>query len=36
MKRAIENYIKYYNKQRIVVKYGDSPINIRQSYQNQV
>jgi putative transposase len=36
LKRAIEKYIKYYNEERIVVKYGDSPINIRQSYQNQV
>ena len=36
LKRTIENYIKYYNEQRIIVKYGDSPMNIRQSYQNQV
>lgn len=36
LKKAIENYISYYNKDRIIVKYGDSPINIRQSYQNQV
>ena len=36
LKKSIENYIKYYNEQRIVVKYGDSPINIRHSYQNQV
>lgn len=36
LRRAIENYIRYYNEQRIVVKYGDSPTNIRQSYQNQV
>ena len=36
LKMAIEKYIKYYNEERIVVKYGDSPINIRQSYQNRV
>lgn len=36
LKRAVEKYIKYYNKQRIVVKFGDSPTNVRQSYQNQV
>ena len=30
---AIEKYIKYYNEERIVGKYGDSPINIRQSYK---
>ena len=36
LRRAIENYIEYYNKQRIVVKYGDSPTNIRQAYQNRV
>ena len=36
LKRAIERYIKYYNEERIVVRYGDSPINIRQSYQNRV
>lgn len=36
LKRAIEEYIKYYNQIRIVVKYGDSPINVRHSYQNRV
>lgn len=36
LKHAIENYIKYYNETRIIVKYGDSPINIRHSYQNLV
>ena len=36
LKKAVEKYIKYYNKQRIVVKFGDSPTNVRQSYQNQV
>lgn len=35
LKTAIERYIKYYNEERIVVKYGDSPINVRQSYQNR-
>ena len=34
LKEAIERYIKYYNEQRIVVKYGDSPKNIRQAYLN--
>lgn len=34
--RAIENYIKYYNEQRIVVKFGDSPVNIRQLYQSRI
>ena len=33
LKKAIETYIKYYNEERIVVKYGDSPIRIRLSYQ---
>ena len=36
LKRAIDKYIKYYNEERIVVKYGDSPTNIRQAYQNRV
>ena len=36
LKQAIEKYIKYYNEERIVVKYGDSPINIRQLYQNSI
>lgn len=36
LKKTIEEYIKYYNEERIVVKYGDSPISIRQSYQNHV
>ena len=35
LKREIEKYIKYYNEERIVVKFGDSPINIRTSYQNR-
>lgn len=35
LKRAIQKYIKYYNEERIVVKYGDSPINIRQAYQRR-
>ena len=35
LRRVIENYIDYYNKQRIVVKYGDSPINIRMAYNSQ-
>lgn len=36
LKLAIEKYIDYYNQIRIVVKYGDSPIKIRQLYQNRV
>jgi len=35
LKRAIESYIRYYNNERIVAKYGDSPINIRQAYQDR-
>ncbi|MFA5762964.1 MAG: IS3 family transposase, partial [Bacilli bacterium] len=29
LKRAIESYIKYYNEERIVVRFGDSPSNVR-------
>lgn len=29
LKEAIENYIEYYNNERIIVKYGDTPTNIR-------
>ena len=36
LKREIDKYIKYYNEERIVVKYGDSPTNIRQAYLNDV
>lgn len=36
LKRKIDKYIKYYNEERIVVKYGDSPKNIRQAYLNDV
>lgn len=36
LKKTIDKYIKYYNEERIVVKHGDSPINIRQSYQNRI
>ena len=36
LKRVIDKYIKYYNEERIVVKYGDSPTNIRQAYLNDV
>lgn len=36
LKQAINKYIKYYNEERIVAKYGDSPINIRQAYQNRI
>lgn len=32
LKLAIAKYIKYYNEERIVVKYGDSPRNVRLSY----
>ena len=35
LKKAIESYIKYYNEERIVVKYGDSPTKIRLSYQRR-
>mgnify|MGYP003295365070 CR=1 FL=1 len=35
LKKAIHKYIKYYNEERIVVKYGDSPVNMRQAYQNR-
>jgi len=34
LKKDIEKYIEYYNQERIVVKYGESPINIRQTFQN--
>ena len=36
LKKAIIAYINYYNNQRIIAKYGETPINIRQSYQNSV
>lgn len=36
LKKAIVKYIEYYNRQRIVGKYGESPSNIRQSYSNMV
>ena len=36
LKKAIIVYIDYYNNQRIIAKYGETPINIRQSYQNSV
>ena len=35
LKRAIQKYIKYYNEERIVVKFGDSPVKTRQSYQSK-
>jgi transposase InsO family protein len=35
LKKAVEAYIKYYNEERIVVKYGDSPIRVRLTYQQR-
>jgi len=29
LRKAIEDYIKYYNEDRIVVRFGDSPTNVR-------
>lgn len=36
LKCEIKKYIKYYNEERIIAKYGDSPRNIRQTYFNGV
>lgn len=33
LKSAIQSYIKYYNEERIVVRFGDSPSNVRLTHR---
>lgn len=36
LKINIENYIKYYNNQRIVIKIGMSPMTYRQQFKDNI
>ena len=36
LKTNIENYIKYYNNQRIVIKIGMSPMTYRQQFKDNI
>jgi transposase InsO family protein len=33
LKSAIQSYIQYYNEERIVVRFGDSPSNVRLTHR---
>jgi len=33
LKRAIDSHIRHYNKERIVVRFGDSPANVRLTHR---